>query len=147
MTTEQAVEKAKELVGSSQTFIMATVDADNKPQIRWMGALAPDPADEKVRYLVCGTQSRKMEQIAANPATQLMFSSSDYSCIVTLSGSCEPVQDAQTKQAVWEAVPGLTQYFQSVDDPNYAVLRFTICCLEVLCMGEAHEPVRVDLCD
>lgn len=145
MDQEQAVARAKEIMARGKPFAMATVDAQCKPWMRWMGALATDPHDDNVHYLVCGQTSRKMTQIAGNPATQLLFSNEDYTCVVTLSGRSEIVADPDTKRMVWEAIPAAARYFSGPDDPGFGVVRFRAELLEVLCLGESHEPVRVDL--
>ncbi len=40
MTKEQALKTARDLLTEGGPFIMATVDADGRPQMRWMGAVA-----------------------------------------------------------------------------------------------------------
>ena len=47
MTREEAIRNARELI-STGVYVMATVDEQGRPQIRWMGALAADPRDENV---------------------------------------------------------------------------------------------------
>ena len=145
MTQEQALEKAREIVAAGGSFMLGTVDAQNRPRMRWMGAIACDPDNELIRYMECGAQSRKMAELAANPAAQLVFNSADFSCVVTVDGVAGAVEDMDTKRMVYEAVPASADYFPSPESEMFGVIRFQATVIEVLCMSEGHEPVRVEL--
>lgn len=150
MTREEAIGKARQLVGGGGAYVnyvMATVDDQGRPQMRWMGALAADPHDEHVHYIVSSSKARKVAQLQGNPAVQLLFTAPDYKCIVTISGECDMVQDMAVKRMVWDAIPASADYHSSPEDEGFGVIRFRARCLEVLCVGESHEPVRVDLCE
>jgi general stress protein 26 len=125
--------------------VLGTVDGECRPQVRWMGGLVDDPQQPWVFYLTSSTQARKMTQIAANPAAQLMFNSADYQQVATLSGTAEAVDDREIKQKLWEAVPQLKQFFSSFEDPGLGVIRFTTNSMELLALAEQHEPYRVEL--
>ena len=145
MTREEAIRNARELI-STGVHVMATVDEEGRPQMRWMGALAADPRDENVHYIVSSAKARKVAQLQANPAVQLLFTAPEYKCIVNVSGECDMVQDMEIKRMVWDAIPACADYHSGPDDPDFGVIRFRARCLEVLCVGESHEPVRVELC-
>jgi uncharacterized pyridoxamine 5'-phosphate oxidase family protein len=142
---EKALARAVELVEAGRPFVMGTVDAAGKPQMRWMGALARDPNCPTVGYLACASNSRKMAQLAANPATQLVFHSEDFSCVATLDGDGREEKDLAVKRQVWAAVPMLAEYFPGPDAEIFALVRFQARRVEVLCMSEGQAPVSVEL--
>ncbi len=125
--------------------VLATVDAEGKPQMRWMGAVVEDPDAPWTFYLACGKNSRKMAQIAQNPHAQLLFSKEDDWQVATLSGTAEAVDCAHCRQLLWDNVPAMQQYYSGVDDPNMGIIKFTTRCLELLAMSEAHEPYCFEL--
>lgn len=147
MDQGQALHKAMELVASTPTFVLATVDGQQRPQMRWMGGILQDPLRKRVLYMCCGAQSRKMAQIADNANAQLLFTAPNYECIVTLEGSATSVYDPNIKRMVWEKRPGAQKHFDSCESPDFAVIEFTTECIEVLCLNESHEPVRVSVCN
>ncbi len=145
MTQEQAIQQVEELISSGKSYVMATVDADGTPHMRWMGALARDPHDRKVGYLISSSKANKMRHLTANPATQLLFTAPEYEFIATLNGTSEAVTDQETRQMVWSAIPAAAQYFSGPDSEDFGVIRFTACCLEVRSTRESSGPVRVEL--
>ena len=145
MTADRVLAKAAEFVGSKRPFVLATVDADCRPQMRWMGALFSDPEQDHVHYMACGAKSRKVGQISANAAAQLLYTSDDYSCTLTISGVAEVVEDQATKQMVWDALPDPTKYFSGPEGEDFGVISFRGTAIEMLCMEEGHGPMRVEL--
>ncbi len=133
--------RVKALMASvNNVHVLATVDAQGAPQMRWMGWLVEDPEQPWAFYLCCGKSSRKMAQIAGNPAAQLLFSKPDYSEVASLSGVATAVDTPAIRQLLWAEVPDMEKYYSGVDDPNMGIIRFTARCLELLCIGEQHEP-------
>ena len=143
MTPQEALLRAREFIGSDTPYVMATVDDRRAPQTTWMGALALDPQDENVFYITSMVGARKVEQLRGNPATQLMYSTPNYDCVVTLDGQCELVQDMDVKRFVWEAMPAAAEHFDRPESPEFGVIRFRLTCVEVLCVDESLAPVRV----
>jgi general stress protein 26 len=119
--------------------VLATVDAEGRPQMRWMGALVEDPDQAWTFYLACGKESRKMKQIAGNPHAQLIFSKQDDWQVATLSGTAEAVDCVHCRKLLWDGVPAMGNYYSGPDDPNMGIIRFTTKCLELLAMSEGHE--------
>lgn len=125
--------------------ILATVDAAGRPQMRWMGALVEDPQKPWIFYLVCGKNSRKMQQIAQNPHAQLLFTKQEDWQVATLSGQAEAVDTPELRKMLWESIPAISQYFSGPDDPNLGIIQFTTQCMELLAMHESHEPYCFEL--
>lgn len=137
----EVADRAREIMQAvKNVHVLATVDADGRPQMRWMGALVEDPQTPWTFYLACGKNARKLQQIAQNPHAQLLFSQLDTWQVTTLSGSAEATDSPEIRQLLWDAVPAMRQYYSGVDDPNMGIIRFKTCCGEVLAMGEGMEP-------
>ena len=142
---QKTLDAVAALVDAGRPFIMATVTEEGKPAMRWMGALAMDENEPHVGYLVCGRNSRKMRQITANPATQMLFSSEDFTCIATISGVCEIVDSQERKQWAWDRIPGAEQYYNSPENPEFGVIRFAATRVEYISLAESHETICIDL--
>ena len=86
MNSDEVKKAAKELVTKDgAVYVLATVDAENGPQMRYMGALVFEGDFEVL--MVSSSTARKVEQIAQNPRAQLLFASEDYKRVATLSGT------------------------------------------------------------
>ncbi len=143
MDKEKIVSAAQELIRAGRSFVLATVDSEGVPQVRWMGAAhLEEPFDV---YMAAGAASRKIGQMESHPQSQLMFQTEDYSRVATLTGTCEVVTDAETKRRVFEGIPGAAQYFSGPDDPNFAAIKFKCQRVEMLGMAEGMAPVSADL--
>lgn len=135
--TPELVREIIEAVGG--LHVLATVDEDGSPRMRWMGALEEDPEQPWVFYLVCGVDSAKMDQIAQNPNAQLLFSQMDPWRVAALSGIAEAVDTPELRRLLWEAIPAMADYFSAIDDPGVGIIRFTARCAEVQTMhAEPH---------
>lgn len=143
MDKSTVIEAAQELVNAGRSFVLATVDQDGAPQVRWMGAVfAEGPF---TLYLAAGAESRKMAQIRGNAKSQLMFHADDFSKVATLSGTSEIVSDATLKQKVFAGIPAAAQYFSGPDDPNFGVIKFQPKKIEMLGLSEGMGVETVDL--
>jgi general stress protein 26 len=137
------IDAAKDLVRAGRSFVLATVDSDGVPQVRWMGAAHLE--EPFVVYMAAGAASRKMGQMESHPKSQLMFQTEDYAQVATLTGMCEVVTDADTRRRVFEGIPGAAQYFSGPDDPNFAAIKFRCQRVEMLGVAEGMAPVSADL--
>lgn len=142
---EQALARALELVDAGKPFLMATTDTEGKPQMRWMGALLRDPDCPTVGYMACNRASRKVGQLAANPAVQLLFSSDDLTCVATFMGVGAPEEDVAVRHRVWEAMPMLQRHFSGPDCEELLLIRFEARRVEVLSMKAGPRPIVIDL--
>jgi len=143
MTRDEIIGATRELIGAGGSFVLATVDQEGCPQVRWMGAaLREEPL---TLYMAAGANSRKMDQIRANKRSQLMFQNSDYSQVATLCGDCDVAEDMEVKRRVWDGIPGASQFFSGPDDPNFGVVRFVTRRVELLDTKQGHTPMVADL--
>ena len=143
MDKQAVIDAAKDLVRAGRSLVLATVDSDGTPQVRWMGAAHLE--EPFTVYMAAGAVSRKIGQMKSRPQSQLMFQTEDYSRVATLTGMCEVVGDAETKRRVFEGIPGAAQYFSGPDDPNFAAIKFECRRVEMLGMAEGMAPVSADL--
>jgi len=134
MDKTEIVNAALALVSAGRSFVLATVDRDGTPQVRWMGGAHLE--EPFTIYMACGAESRKMGQIASDPRSQLMFQAEDFSRVATLTGTSEVVTEAEAKRRVFEGIAGASQYFSGPDDPNFGAIKFTCRRVEVLGMSE-----------
>lgn len=127
------------MAGVQNMHVLATVDADGQPHMRWMGALVEHPEQPWTFFLACNKDSRKMGQIAANPNAQLLFTNQDTWAIATLSGAAEAVDCEHARQLLWDGVPAMRRYYSGADDPNMGVIMFKTKCLESVSMAEGLQ--------
>jgi general stress protein 26 len=136
MTRDEILAEAQALMLAPLPFVMATVDQDQLPRVRWMGAQLPGEALSL--YLATEVDSRKMSQLQANPHTQLMFHAHDFSKVLTAWGTCEEVDDPAIKQRMWDEIPVLREHASGPDDPTLTALLFTPSRLELLDMAQGE---------
>lgn len=141
--TPERVREIMQAVGNMH--VLATVDAEGAPRMRWMGALVEDPQTPWTFYLACGVGSRKLQELAQNDHAELLFSQTERWHVASLSGTAEAVDSPELRQLLWDSVPGMRQYYSGVDDPKMAIIRFTTRCMEVLAMDESREPYCFEL--
>ena len=101
----------------------ATVTQDGAPWGRYV--VAKGDKDLNL-FFATFSQSRKVEQVAANPAVHVTLASGDMENpgpYLQIEGRAEMLTDAETKQAVWYDMLG--KIFQGPDDPMYIVCKVT----------------------
>lgn len=134
MDKKEIVSAALDLVRAGRSFVLATVDGEGIPQVRWMGgAYVEEPF---TIYMACSAESRKMAEIASHASSQLMFQSEDRSRVATLTGRSEVVTEPEAKRRVFEGIAGASQYFSGPDDSNFGAIKFTCQRVEMLGMSD-----------
>ena len=113
-------EKILEVVGGPHPAAVATL-AGGLPAVRFMVLNGfPDMT------FVGGTMksSKKVEQLSKNPNTAIaIWSGKEFSDpYVEIRAKAEIHEDLATKKKYWN--PMLEQYFRSVDNPDFVVLKF-----------------------
>ena len=143
MDKEQIVRTARELIQAGRPFLLATVDEKGQPQMRWMGGSVLD--EPMTLWMAGGATGRKMAQIRANPAAQLLYNDEKFGSVVTISGRAEVVDSAEAKQRLWKAMPALSRYMSGPDDPGFGVVKFVGTRIEVLNLAEGMAPQVAEL--
>ncbi len=142
----EMTERVREVMTAVHNMhVLATVGADGKPHMRWMGALVEHPEQPWTFFLVCNKESRKMAQIAANNQAQLLFTNQDKWEIASLSGTVEAADCPECRKMMWDSVPAMSRYYSGPDDPKMAIILFKTECLELLAMSEGHQVYCLEL--
>ncbi len=144
MDKQQIIDGSKKLAQEQKTaFLMATVTAEGKPRVRWMGGLALE--EPYTIYLVTCGSSRKVAEILSNPNTELLFNKPDFTQLCAISGLAEVEKSDQIKKWVWEQIPACADYFQSPESEDFCVLKVDTKRIEFIAEKDQHEPETVEL--
>ena len=132
----QTVEKG------SKVFVYSTVDAQNRPRARYMGAVM---IKDGVIYMATASNARKMQQIKANPHSEVVFAEAEYKAVATIGGESRIEESLELKRGFWQANPNCKDYFSGYDAPEFGLIAFEPCCAEYLNLALQHEPFAVSL--
>lgn len=107
---------------AGNTFI-SYVDGDGFPIAKAM--LAPREREGiKTFYFSTNTSSNKVTFLRDNPKCSIYFMDKRFFRGVSLSGTIEVLEDAASKERIWQTGDRL-YYKGGVTDPDYCVLRLT----------------------
>lgn len=113
----------EEMIDDVKTGLLATVDGEGRPQMRWM-----TPAVLKDRsgalYAVTSKDFAKREQLDESPLVQWMFQSRSLDKILYVDGSVNVVENSSMLNEVLEAVGPRLRVFWNVnpDETSLVVL-------------------------
>ena len=96
----------KELINGMHPGILTTVDAEGRPQARWMSTFCVDAFP--LFYTLTSPGSRKVVHIRAHPEVNWMFFNRDLSLIVSLAGKARVVTEGKLLRQVWKLVKDKT---------------------------------------
>jgi general stress protein 26 len=122
---------AKSIVNGHHPGILATVDGDGRPAIRWMATLSFD--EFPVFHTLTRPDSRKVAQITKHPDVNWMFFNHNRSLILNLVGTARVLSDVATLKRIWEKIVDKSlPYFldQYAKGPGFVVLESTIKAIE-----------------
>ena len=143
MTSAEIVDLAQHMIGAGRPFLLATVDQQGAPQARWMGGNVLDPP--LTLWMASRAKARKMDQLRANPAAQLIFADERFQQVITIAGRGEVVDGLEPKRRLWEAMPVLSQLLSGLDDPNFGVIKFVGSRVELLDLTQGTDPQIAEL--
>ena len=96
---------------------LATIEG-NQPRVRPM---MPHLADDGTLLLAVLNHSRTIPQVEKNPQVEICYIDRKMSyCRIT--GKAKVSQDLEKKEAVWNNIPMLRQYFSSAADAKFVLL-------------------------
>ena len=122
MKKEEAIEKGLELVNRSEIAMLGTIAEQGHPEIRAL--LKAETESLKKIWFSTNTSSKKVEQLSRNPKACVYFVDSVKFKGLMLVGTCEILQDPESKRRIWHE--GDEKYYPlGVTDPDYSVLLFT----------------------
>ena len=142
MTNDEIKKAIWKIVGDTKVFIYTTVDAQGNPHSRYMGALM---IKNSVIHMATASNARKVQQIKANPRSELVFGANEYKEVATLSGESEVAESLDLKKEFWQANPACKDYFSGYDAPEFGLIAFQPTAAEYLNLTLQHEPFAVSL--
>ena len=118
-----AVKTIGNLIDKNGTGVISSIDEDGFPNTK---AMLPPRKREGIKYFwfSTNTSSMRVSQYRENPKACIYFFDKRFYRGVMLKGTMEVLEDAQSKEMIWQK--GDTLYYpKGVTDPDYCVLRFT----------------------
>ena len=132
MKKHEILEFVEKIIEESKTGILATVDGEGRPHMRWMmPALLRGRAG--AIYTISGPDTPKIKHLEARPQVEWMFQSRSLDRIVTVRGRAQVVDEPSIKREVLEAVGRrLAAFWKYNEDPSQLVvvetIAETVCC-------------------
>ncbi|MDR2173868.1 MAG: pyridoxamine 5'-phosphate oxidase family protein [Burkholderiales bacterium] len=111
------------LIDHQSVSIISSVDNEGFPNTK---AMLPPRKREgiKVFWFTTNTSSMRVSQYRSNSKACIYFFDKRFFRGVMLKGTVEVMEDAETKEMIWQE--GDTLYYsKGVADPDYCVLKFT----------------------
>jgi general stress protein 26 len=99
---EHALRLARQLADGNRPGMLATVDGDGTPQMRWMQTLSLDQFPHL--YALCSPTSRKVAQVRAQPRVSWLFTSESGSMVVNLVGRANIITEPSEVNRVWRLI-------------------------------------------
>ena len=124
---EYVVDLAKKLADGKRPGVLATVDEEGMPHLRWMATLSL--REWPLLYTITSPASRKIQHIGNNPNVSWMFSNEEMNIIVNIRGRARIATDFGKMQHVWKLLKDKSKaYFLSIatDGPGFAVIETEI---------------------
>lgn len=110
--SEDVIGLAKSLVNGKHPGILSTVDAEGKPQLRWMATLSFE--EFPIFQSLTSSNSRKVAEIAHSPQVNWMFFNHDMSIVLNLRGTAKVIADPEEIERVKARIAGVDHaYFQN----------------------------------
>lgn len=130
---------AEELLEKCKVCSVASVSEGGYPRICILAQLRTDGI--KALWFSTGAGGTKVRHFKSNPKAGVTFYDGGDS--VTLTGTMEIIADKKVKNELWNEFSGfLSNHFEGIDDPEYAVLKFTADEATIYVNGE-FETVQV----
>ena len=120
---------------ASQCVYLATAEA-NQPRVRPVTLLDID----RKFWIATGTRSAKARQMQRNPNVELCLPLHE-ECgdgYIRISGVATIITDPETIERIGSRVPFLTEYWESVNDPEFCLVRITRVEVEYLKPGHVE---------
>lgn len=114
------------LLTSSPTAVLATVDADNFPHIRWMSPVRLPGRDDSL-FAISSAHLAKTAQLTGNPHVEWMFQDQTLREIVVVRGCANIIDNPALKREVLEALgTQLTAFWRLAEDGTQMVVLETV---------------------
>lgn len=124
---KQLQEAAREIMHSSGTCALITLDENGTPQVRTMDPFPPE--DDFTIWLATNPKSRKVEQVKKNTNVTLYYNDKNNNGYVTLQGKAELINDQHEKDKRWKAE--WKEFYPDRTD-HYLLIKITPLKMEVI---------------
>ena len=126
-TKVKLIQTAREIIASSGTCELTTIDNEGLVRTRVMSPFAPE--SDMTIWLGTNSNSRKVQQIKNNPKVTLFYLDSDKSGYVTIQGNAELINDTELKNVYWK--PEWERFYPNRPD-GYILIKVIPKWMEVL---------------
>jgi len=99
-TNFKLIQGAREIMASSGTCELTTIDNEGRARVRVMSPFTPE--SDMTIWFGTNSNSRKVQQIKNNPNVTLFYLDSDKSGYVLIYGMADLVDDASKKEYYWK---------------------------------------------
>ena len=141
---EHVVRLARQLADGNRPGVLATVDREGAPHLRWMATLSLQ--DFPHLYALTSPTSRKVEHIHHNPRVSWMFTTDTSSMVINLSGTATLITDKSEVNRIWRLIENKSKcYFLSLDTVSEGVAVIDTVIEDVDCIVpkyNLHYPAR-----
>jgi general stress protein 26 len=118
--SEHVIRLAKQLANGSRPGVMATVDSEGNPHVRWMATLSLQEFPHL--YALTSPTSRKVEHLRRNPRVSWLFTNDASSAVVNLSGTATIITDQAAVNRIWRMIEDKSNaYFLGLDSVSGGV--------------------------
>ncbi len=113
----------------TQIIFLATAEG-NKPRVRPITLIY---FNDKF-WITTGIDSAKVKQIKENPNIEfcLLFKEGEYNGYIRGGGLANIIEDSKIRKSVADNTPFFKEYWESPDDPNFALLEIIVREIEYL---------------
>lgn len=122
MNKSELIRLAEGILSESKTAVLATVDSDGSPRMRWMSPVFIRNFQNEI-YAVTSTTFNKTGDINKNSNVQWMLQDKTLNTVITLNGQIRTVEDQSLKTEVLEIIGRQLQTFWTINsDPSSLVI-------------------------
>ncbi|MDB6134810.1 MAG: pyridoxamine 5-phosphate oxidase-related FMN-binding protein [Verrucomicrobiales bacterium] len=129
---------AKSLVNGRHPGILATVDANGSPRLRWMSTLSCEAFP--VFHSLTAPNSRKVREILRHPAVHWMFFNADKTLVLNLTGWARIIEETALLKQIWRKIVDTSHaYFlnEYAEKPGFVAIETTVEAIECSSPGNA----------
>jgi general stress protein 26 len=127
MDVHELLTELSKILDNARVGVLATVDGDGRPHVRWMTPTIVD-GREGLLYALTSPKFDKVKDLQGNPEVEWIIQTRPLDAIVTLRGSMSVINNPQLKSEILEAIGRNLQIFWRVnpDETELVVLETVI---------------------
>ncbi|MCF7929598.1 MAG: pyridoxamine 5'-phosphate oxidase family protein [Spirochaetales bacterium] len=121
MEIREALDTLGRLLDESKTAVLATVDKEGKPRMRWMTPSLVDGQEGSV-FAVTSPKFQKAVQVSGSPDVEWMIQSRSLNEVMNVRGKMEIIDNPSFKSEVIQSIGGNLQVFWRVNKDASALV-------------------------